>query len=130
MSNDNVLKPVNFGMDDSKLAGTDQFGQQFNPDSDKSKLSGESAAESRKNHSRSDVDTGNNAQHHTLGTKANQASPGNHVHDGTTSKKIGPLRLAAAGGTEPEWRIPVAYTLADVVGLMQKFVAFRVSNTP
>lgn len=40
-------------------------------------------------HSTSDLDLSPNAQHHTLGPKANQASPGNHIHDGKTSKPIG-----------------------------------------
>lgn len=40
-------------------------------------------------HSRSDVDSAKFAQHHTLGTKNTQASAGDHVHDGKSSKKIG-----------------------------------------
>lgn len=40
-------------------------------------------------HRNSDVDVGPLAQHHRLGTGANQASPGNHVHDGKQSKLIG-----------------------------------------
>lgn len=36
-------------------------------------------------HYRSDKDTSSVAQHHTLGSKKNQASPGDHTHDGTTS---------------------------------------------
>jgi hypothetical protein len=28
------------------------------------------------------------AQHHTLGPLTNQASPGDHIHDGTTSKRL------------------------------------------
>lgn len=37
-------------------------------------------------HSRSDRDTSKTAQHHTLGVSADQASPGNHTHDGINSK--------------------------------------------
>ena len=40
-------------------------------------------------HLNSDVDSGVKAQHHTLGLNRNQASPGNHIHDGVTSKKLG-----------------------------------------
>ncbi len=40
-------------------------------------------------HANSDVDSSNVAQHHTLGIQHNQASPGDHSHDGKTSKKIG-----------------------------------------
>ena len=39
-------------------------------------------------HRDSDVDENPLAQHHTLGILPNQASPGDHVHDGRTSKKI------------------------------------------
>ena len=39
-------------------------------------------------HRNSDVDAAWFAQHHTLGPKANQASPGNHDHDGVTSKVV------------------------------------------
>lgn len=39
-------------------------------------------------HARSDVDTSVIAQHHSLGIKANQSSPGDHKHDGRNSKKL------------------------------------------
>jgi hypothetical protein len=39
-------------------------------------------------HLNSDVDQSFIAQHHTLGPLTNQASPGDHIHDGTTSKKL------------------------------------------
>jgi hypothetical protein len=38
-------------------------------------------------HAKSDKDTSSIAQHHTLGPKKNQASPGDHVHDGNGSIK-------------------------------------------
>lgn len=41
-------------------------------------------------HSVSDVDRGPKVQHHTLGKEPNQAAPGNHRHDGTTSTVIVP----------------------------------------
>lgn len=40
-------------------------------------------------HTRSDKDSSKIAQHHTLGIDANQASPGDHSHDGRNSKLIG-----------------------------------------
>lgn len=40
-------------------------------------------------HSRSDVDSGTSAQHHTIGVKHNQAAAGDHNHDGKASRKIG-----------------------------------------
>lgn len=39
-------------------------------------------------HFKSDVDSSATAQHHTLGFKAEQASPGNHIHDGRSSKQL------------------------------------------
>jgi len=36
-------------------------------------------------HTNSDVDQDKEAQHHTLGSGPNQASPGSHKHDGTDS---------------------------------------------
>lgn len=39
-------------------------------------------------HSRSDVDSGWQAQHHTLGIKHDQAAAGDHKHDGNNSKKL------------------------------------------
>lgn len=40
-------------------------------------------------HAKSDRDSSKTAQHHTLGIDANQASPGDHKHDGRSSKLIG-----------------------------------------
>lgn len=40
-------------------------------------------------HANSDSDTAITAQHHTLGILHNQASPGDHKHDGHSSKKLG-----------------------------------------
>ena len=39
-------------------------------------------------HVNSDVDENPLAYHHTLGPLGGQASPGDHNHDGTTSKRI------------------------------------------
>ena len=39
-------------------------------------------------HSNSDVDKSAISQHHTLGTLATQASPGDHNHDGRNSSRI------------------------------------------
>jgi len=40
-------------------------------------------------HNNSDVDTAITGQHHTLGILHNQASAGDHKHDGKSSKRIG-----------------------------------------
>lgn len=39
-------------------------------------------------HTNSDVDTGIKAQHHTLGKRRFQASPGDHIHDGNNSSVL------------------------------------------
>lgn len=39
-------------------------------------------------HLNADRDAGPTAIHHTLGLNPGQASPGDHVHDGKTSKRI------------------------------------------
>ncbi len=39
-------------------------------------------------HTNSDVDGSSKAQHHTLGSNRGQASPGDHTHDGGTSKLL------------------------------------------
>ena len=44
-------------------------------------------------HTNSDVDGSPKAQHHTLGPNHNQASPGDHTHDGGASATL-PLPLA------------------------------------
>lgn len=87
--NSRILKPVKFSTNPQAGANVpDKFGQKYNADVDDSKWSRESPADSRKYHSRADTDSGPNSLHHTLGPKRNQASPGNHTHDGTTSKRV------------------------------------------
>lgn len=141
MSDDGVgreLKPTKFNVNNFKRneakptaneTTPDQFGQSYNADFDRSKWSEQSPQESRKAHSRSDVDLSPRSLHHTLGIKHNQASPGDHNHDGYNSKKIGPMEMDATvgneGETRPEWTIPIAPTVADIVDLLEKFVNFR-----
>lgn len=61
------------------------------------------SVEVTKAHTNSDVDTSVTSQHHTLGISHNQASPGDHKHDGKSSKSLGkgqdlafPLTASAA----------------------------------
>lgn len=51
-------------------------------------------------HGRSDVDSSLFAQHHTLGTSRTQASPGDHTHDGTSSKLTASGKRTAADQTK------------------------------
>lgn len=53
-------------------------------------------------HLNSDVDQSFIAQHHTLGSLTNQASPGDHIHDGTTSKR---LKLANFEGESVDFAV-------------------------
>jgi len=47
------------------------------------------SSEVTKFHSNSDVDSASTSQHHTLGIQHNQASPGDHKHDGKSSRRLG-----------------------------------------
>lgn len=90
------LKPAKFGitpgqdLDPSPVTKPDKFGQVNNNQKDVTQ-DVISSNESKRQHFNSDVDSSFQARHHTLGPKRNQASPGNHIHDGITSPKIGAL---------------------------------------
>jgi len=47
------------------------------------------ATEIQRAHTNADVDVAVTAMHHTLGISHNQSSPGDHNHNGKSSKKIG-----------------------------------------
>jgi hypothetical protein len=47
------------------------------------------SSEVTKFHANSDLDSAVTAQHHTLGILHNQSSPGDHTHNGKSSKRIG-----------------------------------------
>lgn len=75
-------------------------------------------------HSRSDVDSSTTAQHHTLGVKHDQASPGDHNHDGKGSRKIGQglsLTLTGAKGGN--------VALANLITMLQNVIEFTDSTT-
>lgn len=124
-----TLKPVKFGIEGSTMPKhpVDEFGQKYNADQDESKWSGNSPQDSRKLHDRADTDTGPRSLHHTLGSGRNQASPGDHIHDGTTSRKLGPLEMDPVnnGKTRPKLTIPVATTIADLKALLHEVIEFR-----
>lgn len=65
-------------------------------------------------HKRSDVDSSQEAQHHTLGVKHDQASSGDHNHNGANSLKImkGMTITGAKGGNAA-----VASIIAQLVKL-------------
>jgi hypothetical protein len=67
-------------------------------------------------HANSDRDAGKFSQHHTLGVEPNQASPGNHVHDGGTSKQL--LSGSSVAGATSEVALQNLITLlANKFGL-------------
>ncbi len=45
-------------------------------------------------HANSDLDSSTLAQHHSLGIFPSQATPGDHIHDGRTSKKLTAIQAA------------------------------------
>lgn len=66
----------------------DRNGNYDSRDVDFSKTSEYTPGEVDRVHERADTDTSRRALHHTLGSQRNQASPGDHIHDGFTSKKL------------------------------------------
>lgn len=75
-------------------------------------------------HFRSDVDSGPSAQHHTLGINRNQASPGDHIHDGSASRKLGTKRSLSISGSKGG-----NAALASVITLLKNFVEFTDNTT-
>lgn len=130
------LKPIKFGVastkprDPSPTTKPNQFGQVFSADEDKTAGEVPTTRQIENMHARSDVDSSKRAQHHTLGMSRTQAAQGDHVHDGVLGRKIGPLELDPTTGiVQGELRIPVAYSLADVVAMLHNVIEFRESDT-
>lgn len=73
-------------------------------------------------HTNDDLDTQKNAHHHTLGPTANQASPGNHTHDGTNSSQLmsGITITGAKGGN---------VALANLIAALAPALGFTDSTT-
>lgn len=75
-------------------------------------------------HARDDIDSSVNAHHHTLGVKHNQAAPGDHVHDGSGSRKLGynqGLAISGAKGGNA--------ALASVIALLKNVIDFTDNTT-
>lgn len=86
--------------------------------------SGSSAREVNAFHARSDVDSRPNAQHHTLGISRNQAAPGDHVHDGKTSRKIGTgMSLTITGSKGGNAAV------ASIIAMLSQVLEFTDSTT-
>lgn len=85
---------------------------------------GASPGEVLKFHNRSDLDSSAFAQHHTLGVKHTQAAPGDHVHDGQGSRKIGAglnLTLTGAKGGN--------VALTNLIAMLKSVMEFTDSTT-
>lgn len=76
----------------------DDFGQVRSGDKDRSRI-GKPPETSAQDHYHSDLDSGPQSQHHTLGTGRNQSSPGNHIHDGVTSRMLFQSGMASVSFT-------------------------------
>lgn|ERR1700754_219562 len=71
-------------------------------------------------HTRSDADVGPGAIHHTLGISHNQASAGDHVHDGLSSRKLG----QSQGFTVANLSTTDAVRIQSIITLLHKFIDF------
>lgn len=58
-------------------------------------------------HTYSDVDSRAEAQHHTLGSNATQASPGDHIHDGRDSRLLLDGMAITGSRATDAWRVSV-----------------------
>lgn len=75
-------------------------------------------------HTRSDVDSGPSAMHHSLGIGHNQASPGDHSHDGKSSRKVGTgLNLTATGAKAGN------VALGNLITMLKNVIEFTDSTT-
>jgi len=130
------LEPVKFGIETGQASvnSPDQFGQVYNAQEDMTSGTGVSPQQSNLDHSSSDADSSPKSQHHTLGTARNQASPGNHIHDGLTSPKLGPLAVNTSGNdTKPALVLTGAkggnVALTNLIAMLKNFVNFTDNTT-
>lgn len=71
-------------------------------------------------HARDDVDSDVNSHHHTLGIKHTQASIGDHVHDGVSSRKLGQgLNLQVNVG------VSTAADLSALIAMLHNVIEFE-----
>lgn len=81
-------------------------------------------------HLRSDVDAARYAQHHTLGHKHNQSAPGDHIHDGSSSKKVGDgANLTISGKLSPGTVAEVDQVLDSLISALKNVVEIDDNRT-
>jgi hypothetical protein len=81
-----------------------------------------SAQEVNRFHTNADTDSHSGAVHHTLGTKHDQASPGDHKHDGASSLRLleGKTLTGSTGGN---------IALQHLISLLAETFGFEDSTT-
>jgi hypothetical protein len=75
-------------------------------------------------HTKADTDGSPLSIHHTLGINRNQSSPGNHVHDGKASPKIGRglgLTISGAKGGNA--------AVASIITMLKSVIEFTDNTT-
>lgn len=75
-------------------------------------------------HHRSDVDSSVASQHHTLGISRNQAAPGDHIHDGSASRKLGAGRNLTISGSKGG-----NAALSSLITMLKNFIEFTDNTT-
>lgn len=67
-------------------------------------------------HTRSDADTAQTAKHHSLGIKHDQASAGDHKHDGKNSRHLG-KDITISGSTNAQVTRSMLQAMIDILGV-------------
>jgi hypothetical protein len=88
-------------------------------------------------HYRADTDSSQKSLHHTLGPSRTQSSPGNHIHDGLHSVKLGgrvfDTNVGNEGQTVPALTISGSRNnnaaLASIIALLENFVDVNDTTT-
>lgn len=80
---------------------------------------------SKAQHRYSDKDSSALALHHTLGKKKYQASPGDHIHDGTSSLRLG--TIAATSSTAAQTTLTVETVVLSLSNSYKSDRLYRVS---
>lgn len=102
----------------------DDYGQVRQGDKDRSRL-GESPSPTAQAHYGSDADSSHQALHHSLGPGHNQAAPGDHIHDGRTSVKIGPLEMDPVNLGQVRPALTLAADATAIRTFLHNFFVFR-----
>lgn len=134
------LEPSKFGISQQSpleiqpVTNPDRFGQVYDATKDATAGDVPTSQQVNNSHAQSDVDSSPQSQHHTLGTNRGQSSPGDHIHDGITSKKLGPLAINTSGtDTKPALVLTGAkggnVALTNLIAMLKNFVNFTDNTT-